>query len=378
MEDDGDVGLIGANRLWVLDRLIGKMTDRLSLQDLFYPSSFVLPWRRWCREADLIQLYNTHGGYFSYTMLPRLSRRRPVVWRLSDMWPMTGHCAYSFDCERWKTGCGSCPILSDYPALRRDRTALLWRVKQRIYQRSFLTLVAPSRWIAHWAQQSPLLGRFPVHVIPNGLDAEVFRPIPKSSAREVLGLAANRRVVLFGAHFASERRKGGQLLIEALEHFAERAEVDLELLIMGRESHVGSFPGRFTLKRLGQIRDDQLLATVYSAADVFVLPTLADNMPNGVLESMACGTPVVSFRVGGVPEAVRHMETGYLARSMDAGDLAQGLRLLLENPDLRTAMGRRSREVVEQEYSLELQAKRLLELYHEVIERHRTQGRGAS
>ena len=112
------------------DRFFGRALGRLSLQYLFFPSSFGLLGHQWFKEADIVQLYNTHGNYFSHTVLPWLSRRRPVVWRLSDMWPMTGHCAYSFDCERWRTGCGICPILSDRPELYRDTTATLWKIKK--------------------------------------------------------------------------------------------------------------------------------------------------------------------------------------------------------------------------------------------------------
>lgn len=365
---EADIGLIGAHKLWALDRLVDKVTERLSLQYLCYPSSMLLPRRRWVREADVVQLYNTHGNYFSHTVLPRLSRQRPVVWRLSDMWPFTGHCAYAFDCERWKTGCGRCPTLTDYPALRHDRTALLWRIKQRVYQRSSLSIVAPSRWIAGLARQSPLLGHCPVSVIPNGLDTEVFRPIPKATARQALHLDPEKQFVLFGAHFASDRRKGPGLLAQALERFAGMpGAADIELLVIGRETATLKLPDALPVRRLGAIHDDPLLAVIYSAADVFVLPTLADNLPNGIIESMACGTPVVSFDVGGVSEAVRHMDTGYLARAQDAKDLARGLRVVLEDAPRRKAMGRRCREVVEEEYGLERQARRFLGLYQELL-----------
>ena len=372
MHDDHAIGFIGDHRLWMADRLCDRIWEPLSLQYLFYPSSFSLRWRHWYREADVVQLYNTHGGYFSHTVLPALSRRRPVVWRLSDMWPMTGHCAYSFDCERWKTGCGRCPILADYPALRHDRTALLWRIKQRVYRHADLTIVAPSRWLAGLVRQSPLLSRFPVHVIPNGLDTQVFRPIEKGAARKVLGMEPGTPAVLFGAHFATDRRKGAELFRQALSRLTEARRAKFELLIMGRESERWTAPAGVSLRRLGPIRDERLLATVYAAADLFVLPTLADNLPNGMIESMACGTPVVAFEIGGVPEAVRHMDTGYLARYKDVEDFSRGVALLLDDADLRQKMGRRCREVVEHDYSFQLTARRFLDLYRELIARRRS------
>ena len=369
--DDEDVSVIRDRRaLWMLDRLCDKLSERLSLQYCFYPSSMSLPRWPWVREAEVIQICNTHGGYFSHLALPALSRMRPVVWRLDDMWPMTGHCIYSFECARWKTGCGSCPIVSDYPSLRRDRTALLWRIKRRVYRRAPMTLVTPSRWMAGLARESPLLDQFPVEVIPNGLDLQVFRPLPKRSAREVLGLDPDKRLVLFGAHVASDRRKGAGLLADALARLAHPSRSDVELLTIGRGSPDLDASIPMPVRHLGPLQDDALLAAAYSAADVYLLPTLADNLPNTLIESMACGTPVVSFDVGGVAEAVRHLETGYLARERDVEDFAGGLALLLDDPALRASMGRRGREVAEREYSLELQAQRFLGVYRQAIERH--------
>lgn len=365
--DDEDVKLFASRPLRITDYAFDKALNRFGLQYLFYPSSFLLPWQKWFRKADVIQMYNTHGGYFSHTALPLISRYRPVVWRLSDMWPMTGHCAYSFDCEGWLTGCGSCPILSDYPALSRDTTAALWRIKNRVYARSALTIVAPSRWIADLARRSPLLGRFPVHIIPNGLDTEIFRPVPKPSARRTLGIDPSRKVILFSADSIKDRRKGGRLMTDALGRLAEGGAANITLLIVGAHLEGLDNESPFEVKLIDRVSDDEMMAAVYSAADVFVLPTLADNLPNGLLESMACGTPAITFDVGGCGEAVRHMETGYLSARADVDDLARGLQMLIGDEELCARLGRRSREVVEAEYTLDLQTERFLRLYEEVV-----------
>lgn len=366
--EDPDVAPIWGTLPWrAADSMARRVTERLSLQYLLYPSSFGLLRHAWFREADVVQLYVTHGGYFSHTALALLTRRKPVVWRLSDMWAMTGHCAYSFDCERWKTGCGSCPLLSDEPALRVDWTAFLWRVKRWVYERSRLTLVAPSRWIAGLVAQSPLLQRFPVHLIPNGLDTDVFRPVPKAAAREVLGLDPSERVVLFSALDTAAPRKGGEFLRKALEILHAQDMQGCRLLVVGDGAESWRNVVRFPLTPMPVVRDDRMLAAIYSAADLFVLPTLAENLPNGILESMACGTPVVAFDVGGVGEAVRPMETGYLAQYMNADDLARGIGRLLEDEGVRQRLGRRCREVAEQEYSMDLQARRFQELYERIL-----------
>ena len=356
---DPRVRSIKRNLAWrAADRASAEVLDRLSLQYLFYPSSFGVALDPWFRSADVVQLYNTHGSYFSHTALPLLSRRKPIVWRLSDMWPVTGHVAYSYDCDRWRFGCGACPYLAEYPALQRDRTSFLWRVKEATYKRSRLTIVAPSSWTESIARESPLLSRFDVRRIPNGVDLARFRPHDKRTARAALGLDENRPTVLFSAVDLGDRRKGGAYLVAALRLLAD---LDLQLVAVGGgEAPAGAIS-------LGSIGDDERLALAYSAADVFALPTIAENLPNTAIESLACGTPCAAFATGGVPDAVRHLETGALAATGDARQLAEGIRLLLEDDALRARIGARAREVAEAEYSSELQARRFAGLYEELV-----------
>jgi glycosyltransferase involved in cell wall biosynthesis len=360
--EDRDVRLLKRSIAWrALDRASGELLDFLNLQYVFYPSSFGVAMDPWFRDADVVQLYNTHGSYFSHSALPVLSRRRPVVWRLSDMWAFTGHVAYSYDCDRWKHGCGSCPYLGEYPALSRDTTAALWRWKDEVYRRSRLTIVAPSRWIERLARESPLLSRFPVRRIPNGIDLERFRPVGRDEARDRLGLPSNGPVVLFSAPDVSDRRKGGAVLNEALEHLHGE---HFQLLVAGA-NETPAFPRSF--RSLTHLVDEEEIALSYAAADLFVLPTLAENLPNAALESVASGTPCVSFDVGGVPDVVRHLETGYLAPLGDAEGLAQGVRTLLHHDELRDRLSSRCRELAEQEFGSELEASRFAELYSELV-----------
>jgi len=358
---DPDVRPLKRNIAWRAgDRIAGTIADSFDLQYVFYPSSFGVASDPWFRDADVVQLYNTHGSYFSHTALPFLSRLRPVVWRLSDMWAFTGHVAYSYDCERWRHGCGSCPYLGEYPALSRDTTAALWRWKNAVYKRSKLTIVAPSRWIERLASESPLLSRFPIVRIPNGIDLERFRRVPREEARARLGLPQEGPVVLFSAPDVSDRRKGGALLNAALERLNG---LPFRLLVAGA-NETPPFPRSFW--SLTHLVDEAEIALSYAAADVFVLPTLAENLPNAALESVASGTPCVSFDVGGVPDVVRHMETGYLAKLGDADALAEGIRTLRGDARLRDRMGEACRTLAEAEFGAELEAKRFADLYDDV------------
>jgi glycosyltransferase involved in cell wall biosynthesis len=353
---DPEIRSIKRNDGWrAADRVAGTLTGALGLQYAYFPSSSAVARDPWFREADLVQLHNLHGSYFGFIALPHLTRRKPTVWLLQDQWAMTGHVAYSLDCERWRHGCGSCPYLDEYPRLRHDTTAVLWRLKRRVYERSALTLIVPSRWMLELVQASPLLSRFPARRIPHGVDTEVFRPMPKDGARERLGLPAERRVVLFAASHLNERRKGLDLL--------ERALVSMDdppLLALAGE---GEAPRGVESRSLGAIANDELLAQVYAAADAVAVPTIADALTQTAIESIACGTPCVAFDRGGVTDVVTHMKTGYQARFGDVADLARGLTTVLEGD----GFGPRCRETAEAEFSVDRQVRRYLDVYEELL-----------
>lgn len=361
LTDEEDIRSIKRNDLWrVLDRAAAEVLDPLALQYVFYPSSFAVVGHPWFRAADVVQLHNLHGSYFSFTALPSLTRRRPVFWLLQDQWALTGHVAYSLDCDRWRVGCGECPYLDEYPRLARDTTALLWRLKRWVYRRSRLTLVVPSRWMVDLVRESPLLARFPVRRIPHGVDTKTFRPGSKVEARRRLGLPPERPIVFFSASELHERRKGLHLLEQALRRLDDAPL----LLLAGRGK-----PSRgVEAHSLGEVDEDGVLADAYRAADVYAVPTLADVLTQTAPESLACGTPCVAFDRGGVTDVVRHMETGYQAAFGDAGALAEGIRTLLADTELRARLGNVGRELAEREFSAEVQVRRYLELYEEAVE----------
>jgi glycosyltransferase involved in cell wall biosynthesis len=357
---DDDVRRLKRNLAWrALDRAAGEVLDRLGLQYAFYPSSFAVADDPWFQDADVVQIHNTHGNYFSLTALPYLSRRRPIVWLLHDMWAFTGHVAYAYDCERWRHGCGACPYLGEYPALPRDTTSLLWKMKRAVYARSRLTLVTPSSWLAELVRSSPLLGQFPIHHVPYGVDTEVYSPGPRAEARRRLGLPADRQIVLFVATDLAEQRKGFQ--------FVDRALAGLENPLLLAVAGSGEAESAAEMRIL-RTQDEWLLVDAYRAADVVLLPTLADNLPNVVIESMACAIPCVAFATGGVPDAVRHLETGYLVRPGDAFGLARGLRTLLRDSGLRVRLGAAAREAAAAEYSLARQSERYLSVYESLLD----------
>ncbi len=364
----------GVRRL--ADRLAEEATRRVGLQYFWYPSGRRVLRHPWVTSADVIQLYNTHGGYFSHRLLPALAAHAPLVWRLSDMWALTGHCAYSGRCDRWRTGCGACPDLATYPGLPRDTTRLLWRAKKSIYARARPVIVAPSRWLEEIARESPLFAGLPVHRIPSGIDRSVFRPIPKPAARELLGLPPDARIVLYVAQVLDDNaRKGSADAIAACHALKGRAAFDLAVLGSGGASWREKLPQ--TIHALGYVHDERLLAASYAAADLTIVPSRVENLPNSILESLACGTPVVAYDSGGIGDVVRHEETGLLARTGAREALADAMARLLADAALRERLSRNAVALIAKEFDAAREARAFADLFASLTSRPREAGHAA-
>jgi glycosyltransferase involved in cell wall biosynthesis len=314
-------------------------------------------------RCDLIHLHWTAGFIDLEHFLGAIPAHRKLVWTLHDMSAFTGGCGYADD-ERFVAGCGACPQLGSND--ESDLSRRTWKRKRSMLEKlspERLHFVAPSQWLAEQARKSPLLKRFAISTIPYGLDLDEFAPRDRSAARNILGLSPRAVVALFVADWMDIRRKGFQLLAEALNGC--KATENLALISIGR----GFLPANVVARHyhLGFVADPRLRSVLYSAADVLVVPSLIDNLPNTILESMACGTPAVAFDVGGIPELVRDGVTGVLAKETTAAPLRAAIVELLNNPSLRLRMAANCRRVAIEEYALEIQALRYAALYETML-----------
>lgn len=291
---------------------------------------------------------------------------RRYVWTMHDMWPMTGACHYSSGCTRFTGECGACPqILSTDPLDVTHEGWLAKRVGYGALKDHQLTVVTPSSWLGNEARRSTLLKRFDVRVIPNGIDLDAFAPRDRRFSRETLGIPQNAFVIAFLADVVTGRRKGFHVLQEALEKLS--VQNDVWLISVG--SGTPTVPERYGRAHFGRVDNSRLLSLFYSAADVFVTPTLEDNLPTTVIESLACGTPVIGSDVGGVPDMVRAGQTGFLFPTGDANALAELLRRNIEAPVGLASLRPLCRDVAERDYSVAQQARRYAELYREIQSR---------
>ena len=319
---------------------------------------------------DVVHFHNLHGSYFDVRALPQLSAMGPTLLTLHDAWLLTGHCAYPLDCERWRTGCGDCPDLSLYVPLRADASADNWGVKREAVKRSRLAIATPSRWLQHMVENSGLVhDGADVRCIPNGVDTRVFKPGNKLHAREALGLDASASVVLFAAKdLRSSQFKGFSTLSQAVALVAQAGlPRPIVFVALGEDAPtqcIGGVELVFPPFKAGQ----QEVARYYQAADLYVHPAIAENLPLAIIEAMACGTPVVASDVGGIPELVSPEETGLLFAPTDAEALANAVVSLLGDRKRADDMSALAVRGVRDHFTLDRQASAYLSWYQELIQ----------
>jgi glycosyltransferase involved in cell wall biosynthesis len=318
------------------------------------------------RQLPPCDLINLHwvAGFVDYGIFfSHLPPGVPLVWRLADMAPITGGCHYDLGCGKFLRECGGCPVLGS--DREDDLSRRVWRRKYEALQKlsaDRLHIVGTSRWIAEQAKRSSLLGRFPSTVIPNGLDVDIFTPRDKMASRDSLGVPREAKVVLFVADSANIKRKGFEYLAAALAGISGHPDIFL-LSVGGGKPNVPNLPQL----HLGKIADDQKLSMVYSAADVFVIPSLQESFGQTVTESMACGTPVVGFNIGGIPDMVRSNISGALAPVGDSTALRDAILGILSDPQLRQTMSQNCRQIAVAEYSLQTQAQNYIRYYESIL-----------
>lgn len=318
------------------------------------------------READVISL-SWVSMFLGIDAIGRILRSgKPVVWTLYDTWAFTGGCHYSGACDRYEQSCGHCPQLSRSSYW--DLSNWVWGKKKKKWNTDRLTVVCPSRWLAGCAKNSSLFAGVRVETIPSGVDTSRYKPQVKENARNLMGLPMNRKLVLFIAlKGLKNERKGGPVLDEALGIMYRKYPDQIpDLVILGGGQLHEGIAEKYRI-HTRSFRDEASLAALYSACDVLVAPSKADNLPLTVLEAMACGTPCVAFNIGGMPEVIEHRENGYLARPFDCEDLTDGIHAVLWDKDCHASFSAKAVQKIQSDFTAEQEAQRYLSLYGELL-----------
>ncbi len=346
-----------------------RIENALGREDFAFPASHrllsFLP-----KPPDIVHAHNLHGRYFDLRALPALSLERPLVLTLHDAWLLSGHCAHSFGCERWKAGCGRCPDLTIYPDIAADGTAFNWRRKRGIYAASRLNVVTPCEWLMKRVRES-ILDRGIAHsrIIPNGVDLGAFRPAEKTALRKKLGLPEDAAVITASLPYGEKniwRDYPGTLnALDALG--ADAALPAIYFLALGMEGRRIE-RGKLTIVPVPYLTDRAKLAEHYQAADLLLHAARADTFPTVILEALACGVPVVTTATGGIPEQIAHGETGFITPPGDSRALAAAAAKIIADRPLREQLAKAARLSAESRFDRRRMIQEYVSLYGELLE----------
>lgn len=314
---------------------------------------------------DIVHLFWVNAGFMKIETLT--SFKRPIVWTLHDMWPFTGGCHYDEECGKFQRSCGNCPML--HSSREQDLSRYIWSRKHDAWKDVPVVVVATSHWLADMARASSLFKDKRIEVIPNGLDTEKYKPADQQAARKVYNLPQDKKLILFSAFSAtSDKRKGNQFLVAALEKLSKADwGAKAELVIIGASRPEN--PPDFGIKvhYMGYLQDEISQVLLYSAVDVVVAPSMQENLSNAVMESLACGTPVVAFNIGGMPDMIDHQKNGYLASPFESSDLAEGIIWVLENNSRLEELSLCARETAVERYAVKSVANQYAVLYRDIL-----------
>jgi len=313
-------------------------------------------------NPDIINIHWISEGFIKIETLGKIYV--PIIWTLHDMWAFTGGCNYDQGCGRYKLNCGCCPMLKS--TKDKDLSRNNYLRKLNIYRKiNNLTIVTPSQWLANTARESSLFSKENIMVIPSGINAKMFKPVNKKFARNLLNLPLDKKIILFGAVGAmSDERKGYSYLLSSLKTLKGS---NIELAVFGGSKQTKSDTVNIKTHFFGQLRDDISLVLLYSAADVMVVPSLQENLSLTIMESLACGTPVVAFNIGGNGEMIDHKGNGFLAEAFDPGDLGTGINWILNDGKRACKLSINARNTVLENFTTDICAERYLNLYKEKV-----------
>ena len=309
--------------------------------------------------ADIVHLHWINGGFVNIRHLKKI--KKPIIWTLRDMWPMTGGCHYSFNCEKFKIGCGNCPQLKSN--CEYDLSKLIIRRKKNYYPKN-MRIVGISPWISSLAIKSEVFSNFTINTIFNGINCNDFYPIEKKLAQKALGINTNKKIVLVGAQNIKDYYKGFPKFLEAVKQLDKD---NIFLVFFGRLNNQIAHNFGFEYKNFGFINDIVSMRLIYSAADVFVAPSIMEAFGKTLAEAMACGTPVVCFNATGPKDIVDHMINGYKAKPFESQDIYNGIQWVL-NHYLAKSLSSKAREKVVNTFDNRIIAKQYIDLYNTLTE----------
>lgn len=321
------------------------------------------------KNSDIINLHWINGGFLSLNSLKKIGElKKPIVWTLHDMWAFTGGCHYSSGCEKFIDNCLKCPSLLFKS--ESDLSEKIFSIKKEIFENLNLTIVTCSKWLAKEASRSRLFSNKKIIIIPNPIDTDFFKPLNLKTSRENLQLPLDKKIILLGAMNLKDERKGFRYLVEALNIIKDTKNIlipEFELLVFGKLDATLLDKIPIKVHQLGKLNTENEIVMAYTSADIYVAPSLEDNLPNTIMEAMACGVPVAAFNVGGIPDMIDNGQNGILAEVKSSNDLADGIRRILVDKELHRNFSGAAREKTLKQFNRKTITEKYYEVYSSIL-----------
>lgn len=355
----------------LIEALLDKIMNKLGLQYFCFPFSnrFILKQAREFKP-DIISLHNIHEGYFKTTLLKKLSAIAPIVWTLHDMWAFTGTAVATYGDESWKQMRSGPGEYRAYPPTGWDNGRWLLKRKKRIYQKCRLHFIAPSTWMRETAAQSPVFAGKSIDMIHHGLDLDLFSPGDKDVCRKVLDIPPDAPTIMFSCDGDIDLSpwKGGQMLVDILTSLNSKTKKPIHVLVVGKgRLKAADSLQNLILHRTGYVSSQTFIPVLLSAADLFIYPTRADSFGLVLAEAIACGTPAITFEIGGCPDIIKNDVSGKLVKPFDIEDFSLRTLELLEHPDELAALSRSARKFSEQHFDIKDMAFNYFQLFSNIL-----------
>lgn len=378
-KESDDITVAQLNKSWhqkwdfLWERLVIYMRlhfkrDNLFLIDIANAGTDITKTREF-KEADVIHLSWINQGMLSLKGIKKiLESHKPVVWTMHDLWPASSICHYPRNCHNFEKQCGNCSLLPGNGSCN-DLSARIWKKKSKILERNSILFVTCSKWLADKAKKSGLLSGQKIISIPNPIDSRVFTKENRAEARLYAGLPEDKKLILFVSQRVTDKRKGMDYFITAINKMVEEhpeMKDNCGIAILGGKAEELADKLPLPSYPLGYVSEEKKIASIYNSVNLFVLPSLEDNLPNTIMEAMACGVPCVGFNTGGIPEMIDHLKNGYVAEYKSSDDLAKGIHWVLSEAD-HQSLSNEAMKKVNQCYSQYAVAMKYIEAYNQAM-----------
>lgn len=354
---------LGNERDKYLRALYWQLEERLSLQCLLFPFGWKIMNHDEFKNSDIVHYHLIHNMFMSLYSFEALSKKKPTVWSIHDIWALTGHCIVNKECEKWKYGCENCPNKELLFPMKEDKANQMWQVKKKIYQQMDIDIVVASDYMKEMVKESPLLSNKRIHKICFGVDLNRFRPLETLECKRNLGIPESHFVISFRA--IENGAKGTEYIRRMLEIL--RPSSPVTILTVNETGAFDRFKNQYNIIELGWINDDDKMAEIYGASDVFLMPSVAETFGLMAIEAMACGKPVIVFDRTALPDITFAPKCGILVRKYDSPGLKEAVEQMMMDEGDRLQRGRLARELAEKYYDVNHYFNQTIALYEEIL-----------